>query len=194
MEDPSTECGQPRHACCDEAAQRLRVTEKRPFDWRSAAVSRHSVFSVSHEDRVESDRAAAFYEVQMECLVGEQVNWSGGQARAYAWQVRVRCRESCIMNVTDHRRWDKQRDIIKVLQLRLPEMPRHSTRLAVGLDGTRNRPSAWTSRFVPPFVVECGPVRSLGRFCPFLHKATRDFGEGAEIAPSEWSLRALEYA
>jgi hypothetical protein len=37
------------------------------------------------------------------CLVGEQVNWSGGQARAYAWQVRVRCCISCIMNVTDHR-------------------------------------------------------------------------------------------
>ena len=75
------------------------------------------------------------------------------------------------MNATDHRRWDKQRDIIKVLQLRLPEMPRrkHSTRLAVGLDGTRNRPSAWTSMFVPSFVVACGPVRSLGRFCPFLH-------------------------
>ena len=125
-------------------------------------------------------------------MVGEQVNWSGGQARAYAWQVRVRCRVSCIMNVTDHRRWDKQRDIIKVLRLRLPEMPRHSSRLAVGLDGTRNRPSAWTSTFVPSFVVACGPARSLGRFCPFLHMATlRRFGERQKCAPSEWSLRAF---
>ena len=55
-----------------------------------------------------------------------QVNWSGGQARTCVWQVRVRCCISCILNVTDHRRWDKQRDTIKVLQLRLPEMPRHS--------------------------------------------------------------------
>ena len=42
-------------------------------------------------------------------------------------------------------------------------------RRAVGLDGTRNRPSAWTSMFVASFVVACGPVRSLGHFCPFLH-------------------------
>lgn len=39
----------------------------------------------------------------------------------------------------------------------------------MGLDGTRNRPSAWTSMFVASFVVACGPVRSLGHFCPFLH-------------------------
>jgi hypothetical protein len=31
--DPSTECGQPRHACCDEAAQRLGIM-RRPFDWK----------------------------------------------------------------------------------------------------------------------------------------------------------------
>lgn len=103
VEDPSIECGQPRHACCDEAAQRLLESRKghstggvRP--WLSTA------FSASNTETEWSWIMGQRYRrAYGRCLVGEQVNWSGGQARAYAWQVRVRCCISCIMNVTDHR-------------------------------------------------------------------------------------------
>jgi hypothetical protein len=43
--DSSTECGQPRHAWGDEAAQGPESHDG-PFDWRSPTVHGHSLFSV----------------------------------------------------------------------------------------------------------------------------------------------------
>jgi hypothetical protein len=49
--------------------------------------------------------------------------------------------------------------------------------------------------FVPSFVVACGPVRSLGRFCPFLHmQPSGDWrkAKGQKCAPSEWSPSVVQ--
>ncbi len=75
VKDPSIECasGQPRHACCDEAAQRLLESRswthgkaiRLQWPGRSAAAARHSVFSVLHRARVELDHGVASYEEHM---------------------------------------------------------------------------------------------------------------------------------
>ncbi len=136
------------------------------------------------------------------CLVGEQVNWSGGPARAYVWQVRVRMLHklhiSYIMNVTDHRRWDKECDTIKVLRLRLPEMPRHSAK-------TPRLPQTYSVRELCPGAsssVRCAPGRrgieaEVGGtrrpgFQATVHKCAAEAAGTAAAQTAIWEPRAVD--
>ena len=55
VEDPSIECGQPRHACCDEAAQRLLESRKGHSTGGVRPWLRTSGSRVSHDGRADCD-------------------------------------------------------------------------------------------------------------------------------------------